>query len=381
MENQDDFKINIESNEKKEQNKRSVRRSFSIDLDNMKNVLENDLSIYIENYLKDKEKSPKVFKIINEDTFNNKNIESVKKNELNDSKASSFDHSYELQRRKSVSKPLFDPNRQNRTDPVAAKYRYTEPGMHDFVDQNPNLNLRQQSIFSPFDLQNKYESKQLTTSELPTTTNAKRKNSIINPLELNQGGNEIENDIEKNDIDSQCKHLLQDWYKFCQDQAILHDMCRSYFKSYGNNTSISAILLSTIGGASSIATNSITAKIQWLPILFGGIGVLSGALMSINRFLNLPELQRAHNFYSDEYSKLKNEIHMQLHIHKGYNKTYTNLTEFCKKCKHTLDSLIDRSPPIRSHILIEFNKSRKKKKSGSWYIPSILFNNPAFNKS
>lgn len=225
--------------------------------------------------------------------------------------------------------------------------------------------------------------KQSSAFELPSTRQAKRKHSIKNSLDVfnEKEGSAEENDVEKNDADIQCKNLLQEWYRFAQEQAILHDMCRSYFRSYGNNLAISAILLSTVGGASSIATSSVIKHYSWLPILFGGVGLFSGALMSIHRFLNLPELQRAHNFYSDEYAKLKNEIYMQLHIYKGFSKTYTNLTEFSKKCKHTLDSLIDCSPPIRTHIMINYEKSKKKRKSGSWYIPSILINNTAFTKT
>lgn len=181
-------------------------------------------------------------------------------------------------------------------------------------------------------------------------------------------------------IEKQCRELLYEWHKFCEKQSTLHSMCQSHFRIYGSVTSISAILLSSLGGASSIATSSIDHnKYFWLPILFGGLGLISAALMSVNRFLNFPELQRAHTFYSTEYIKLKNEIHMQLFIHRSFSNTYSSIIEFTKICKRDLDSIMDRAPTIRGHIIDKFEKNKKyfeskRKKGGSWYVPSILFN-------
>lgn len=184
---------------------------------------------------------------------------------------------------------------------------------------------------------------------------------------------EVDDFLERKRADKNVKRLLQEWHDFCHTQSVLHGMNSTFYQLWGNVISITAIVLSTLGGTSSIATSNSTGSSQVLSILFGAVGVLSGALMSIHRYLNLPELQRANQFYSDEYAKLKNEIHMQLYIHFSiHNKTYANLTEFCKATKHTLDSLIDRSPQIRPSVIRQYESNVKKNRDESSYCPSLM---------
>lgn len=221
----------------------------------------------------------------------------------------------------------------------------------------------------PIEIKDKYHVVELLTEVKDLITDKEKNNNNTSDVSL--------------DTTNHCKKLLNDWQKFCTTSIKLHDMCRAYYRVNGNNIIILAISLSTIGGASNMASKSEFAHITWLPILFGGISLASGALMSIYRFMNFQELEKSHHFYSGEYTKLKNEIDMQLNIHGALSKIYFNLTEFCKKCKTDLDSLLDREPPILKHILIDFEKQNENRKKQAFvhYLPSSIVNSPYFNKN
>lgn len=170
------------------------------------------------------------------------------------------------------------------------------------------------------------------------------------------------------------KDLLIEWHSFCDDQSALHGLSSSHYRLFGNTISVLAILLATVGGTSNLAT--MDKHDATTSIIFGVLSLSSGALMSIHRTLNYPELQRAHNFHSDQYAKIKNEIEMQLNIHQCMNKTYSNLVEFCKSIKTQIDSLIDRSPFIQNYIVRNYFKEKEEhKKDHSVMYSSILLMN------
>ena len=151
-------------------------------------------------------------------------------------------------------------------------------------------------------------------------------------------------------------------------------MNSSYLKKCSNLISIIAILLSTLSGASNIATsneNASAKETRIMSLLFGSISLVSGALITVQKYLNLSDLQTSHSFYANQYTKLKNEINMQLFIYECDSKTFVNLTEFCKVMKHSLDSIIDRAPSVNEKMIKQFNKNKKKIKTVNY--PSLLF--------
>ena len=191
-----------------------------------------------------------------------------------------------------------------------------------------------------------------------------------------QGANNIKSNqnVEEEKLNMKLNDLLIEWHSFCDNQSALHGLSSSHYRLIGNTISVLAILLATVGGTTNLATmekhDATTA------IVFGVLSLTSGALMSIHRTLNFPELQRSHNFHSDQYAKIKNEIEMQLNIHQCMNKTYSNLVEFCKSIKNQIDSLIDRSPFIQAYIIRNYFKEKEEsKKDRSVMYSSILLMN------
>jgi len=168
---------------------------------------------------------------------------------------------------------------------------------------------------------------------------------------------------------------LIDWHKFCERNSLLHGKSSQYYKFWGNVVSITSILLSTVGGASNIGTSgeSSQTNARVTPIVFGALSLVSGTLMTLHRYFNFNQLERDHGFYSGEFSKLKNDIHMQLYIYQCNGKTYVNLVEYVKTIKTTIDSLTDRSPGIPSTIIKNYEKNLKKEKLDLRFFPSLMF--------
>ena len=146
------------------------------------------------------------------------------------------------------------------------------------------------------------------------------------------------------DESTNCITLLTGWHDFCDKQRILHDLSRGYFRTLNMSLSIPSIMLSTIGGAANIGFAS--SNNAWSSIFFGSMSLLAAGLITVHRNLSIAELQQQHDFYSDEFAKLANEIKMHLYIENTDSKTYKNIVEFCKDCKHHLDVLIDKAPPV-----------------------------------
>jgi hypothetical protein len=174
----------------------------------------------------------------------------------------------------------------------------------------------------------------------------------------------------------QCVSLLKEWQGFCEEQCILHDMCRGRYKKLNYFFAIPAILLSTVGGTANIGLSgnscSVDGEQKWLSIVFGSLGLSSAALFTIHRYMNLPELQQQHEFYSGEYAKLLNEIKMQLFIDGSENPTYHNLVEFVKACKQKLDSQIDKAPSIARSIAKKYDMQCKANKRMTTILPSLV---------
>jgi hypothetical protein len=62
--------------------------------------------------------------------------------------------------------------------------------------------------------------------------------------------------------------------------------------------------------------------------------------------MNYPELQLQHDLYSDHFQMLHNDISLNIALNNTMDSVFKNSSEFAKHCKHNLDILIDKAPPI-----------------------------------
>jgi hypothetical protein len=156
--------------------------------------------------------------------------------------------------------------------------------------------------------------------------------------------------------------LLVEWASYAEEQACMHDQARTYYRTFNYTLALPAIVLSTIGGTGNIGVSSTDcSNTTMLNIVFGSLGLASATLFTIHRYLNLPEYQQQHDFYSDEFEKLAKEINLQLIIRNDSHRTYASLVEFAKECKKMIDVIIDKAPPIPKHISRREERKRGRK--------------------
>jgi hypothetical protein len=159
--------------------------------------------------------------------------------------------------------------------------------------------------------------------------------------------------------------LLEEWERTCIILSTMHAATRDYFTRLNYLLVIPATILSTVASSTNIGVGSSAqkngneacgAESNWISIATGIMGMLSVALYSIHRYMNVPESEKTHDYFADEYDKLRVEIRMQKIVDHSLSKTYLNLTEFTKACKRNLDILTDKSPTIPPFIEKKFKR-------------------------
>lgn len=145
--------------------------------------------------------------------------------------------------------------------------------------------------------------------------------------------------------------LLMNWEDFCNEQSMMHDIARARYKFLNYLLALPSILLTTVSGAGNLSVDNNRVA----SFVLGSMALAAGAIFSIHRYMNLPELQQQHDFYSDEFLKLRNSIRLHKVITKTSNKTYASMLEFSKHINTQIDNCIDKSPSIPSGAV---NKGR-----------------------
>lgn len=150
--------------------------------------------------------------------------------------------------------------------------------------------------------------------------------------------------------------LLMNWEDFCNEQSMMHDIARARYKFYNYMLALPSILFTTVSGAGNFGVaNTYNDKVA--SFVLGSMALAAGAMFSIHRYMNLPEIQQQHDFYSDEFLKLRNAIRLHRVITKTENRTYASLFEFSKHINMQIDNCIDRSPSMPN---VAVNKARIK---------------------
>lgn len=160
----------------------------------------------------------------------------------------------------------------------------------------------------------------------------------------------MSNNLHNLNTQNEITTLLQNWEKFCDEQSQMHTVSVSYFRFINYVIAIPAILLSTFSGAGSIGLAS-SCDTDSLSIALGFLVLISGAMFSIHRYMNIPELQQMHDFYGDEFYKLSNSIRLNLVLSTDESRSFKNVQEYAKFIKGQIDICVDKAPGIPRHVL------------------------------
>jgi hypothetical protein len=109
------------------------------------------------------------------------------------------------------------------------------------------------------------------------------------------------------DAQQQVSDLLQQWSELATEQALTHDTSRAKLRASNLVASTLAVGMAVIAGAGNISTFNDVLQDKKL-LAFGALGIMSGVVVALQRYLGLPEKQQAHAHAADEFSQLATDI-------------------------------------------------------------------------
>ena len=149
--------------------------------------------------------------------------------------------------------------------------------------------------------------------------------------------------------------ILRQWGESSACYRYMHHRAFLMFKRLSLRFNLPVIVLSTITGTANFAQSTLPASIQpTAPSIIGGLNLVAGLIATIMQLLKIQELMENHGTAALGHGSLSRNIRLQLALPRDERKKEG--LKFVEECKTTYDSLLEQSPPIPKHILLNFEK-------------------------
>jgi len=149
--------------------------------------------------------------------------------------------------------------------------------------------------------------------------------------------------------------ILRQWGESSACYRYMHHRAFLMFKRLSLRFNLPVIVLSTITGTANFAQSTLPPAIQpAAPSIIGGLNLIAGLIATIMQFLKIQELMENHRTAALGHGSLSRNIRLQLALPRDERKKEG--LKFVEECKTTYDSLLEQSPPIPKHILLNFEK-------------------------
>lgn len=163
--------------------------------------------------------------------------------------------------------------------------------------------------------------------------------------------------------------ILKSWGEQSACYRYMHHRAFLMFKKLSLRFNLPVIVLSTITGTANFAQSTLPASIQpAAPSIIGGLNLIAGLIATIMQFLKIQELMENHRTAALGHGNLSRNIRLQLALPRDERKKEG--LKFVEECKTTYDSLLEQSPPIPKHILLNFEKDYPR--DSNFTKPEIL---------
>jgi hypothetical protein len=163
--------------------------------------------------------------------------------------------------------------------------------------------------------------------------------------------------------------ILKSWGEQSACYRYMHHRAFLMFKKLSLRFNLPVIVLSTITGTANFAQSTLPASIQpAAPSIIGGLNLVAGLIATIMQFLKIQELMENHRTSALGHGNLSRNIRLQLALPREERKKEG--LKFVEECKTTYDSLLEQSPPIPKHILLNFEKEYPRE--SNFTKPEIL---------
>ncbi len=181
------------------------------------------------------------------------------------------------------------------------------------------------------------------------------------PLPLNNDKDKDKKDDKKEEPvikvwnDSEVQ-LLKKWGETASSYRLLHDRAYRYFNKSSYMFAVPIIVFSTITGTASFSQTLFPEPYQpYVPMVIGGVNIFIGIMGTLARFFRVDELTESHRVASVSYGKFARNISTELSL-PPINRRY-NGADLVEMCRSEMDRLIEQSPVIPMHILLEFKNN------------------------
>jgi hypothetical protein len=181
-------------------------------------------------------------------------------------------------------------------------------------------------------------------------------------------GSILGNIINKINWHHQQEIILKEWAEIASSYRWMHDRAHRIYKKKHMNYTIPVIIMSTLTGAANFTQTSFPQEYsKGVPLVIGGINIISAIVATISQFLKIAEFNEGHKIATISYSKLSRNIRMELSL-PLYERTI-NGQDMIKSCKSEIDRLIEQGPQIPVDVLKNFHKKFNNKR---FVKPEIL---------
>jgi hypothetical protein len=130
----------------------------------------------------------------------------------------------------------------------------------------------------------------------------------------------------------------------------LHTRCEKKFSHLNNYIAIPCIVMSTISGSASIASNQFGDN-MYIPLGIGAFSILVGILSTINSYFSWAKRAENHRISALNYSKLYLFISIELSLPREKR---MNPRDFIKVIREQIERLGEISPPVADDIIKDF---------------------------
>lgn len=152
--------------------------------------------------------------------------------------------------------------------------------------------------------------------------------------------------------------LLKKWGETAASYRLLHNRAFRYYNSSSYYFAVPVIVFSTITGTASFSQTLFPPSYQpFVPMVIGGVNIFIGILGTLARFFRVDELTESHRVASVSYGKFARNIATELSL-PPQNRKYHG-ADLVEMCRSEMDRLIEQSPEIPMHILLEFKKNKE----------------------
>ena len=149
--------------------------------------------------------------------------------------------------------------------------------------------------------------------------------------------------------------VLRQWGEASACYRYMHHRAFLMFKRMSLRFNLPVIVLSTITGTANFAQSTLPESMRpAAPSIIGGLNLIAGLIATIMQFLKINELMENHRTAALGHGSLSRNIRLQLSLPRDERKKEG--LKFVDECKSIYDSLLEQSPPIPKHILLNFDK-------------------------